>query len=237
MKRVTLEVAVSDVAGAALAQQCGADRLELSQALELGGLTPPPALLRRVLRASTLPVAAMVRCRAGGFRYSEQELELMRDEAAELSAAGAEALVFGALDDRGQVAQSACRTVIGGGSNSRWVFHRAIDLVADPLRALEILIDLGFERILTSGGMPTAMEGAENIARLRDSARDRIQILLGAGVRPHNVVELLRRTGCTQVHGTFSQTEPSEGGFVSPGSIPATDGRQVRACRAAIDSI
>ena len=178
-------------------QRAGADRLEL-------GFRPfarrtdafprnPGGGPSEVLPAGRRDASSQV---WSGFGYSEGELGAMERDGERFLAAGAQGLVFGALDEEG-IASANTRLVRLGGEA---VFHRAFDTLPEPLDALERLIDLGFRRVLTSGGRGTAPEGAETIRRLIERADGRIEVLPGGGVRPDNLAALVARTGATQVH-------------------------------------
>ena len=193
---MTLEIVAQSLDDALAAERTGADRLELVSALSLGGLTPSLGTLETVVASCGLPVVAMLRPRSGGFGYSEGEIAAMERDGERFLEAGAGGLVFGVLDGRGVAPQNARLVRLGGEA----VFHRAFDALPDPLEALERIVDLGFRRILTSGGPGTAVEGAETIRRLIERADGRIEILPGGGVRPENVAALVARTGTTGIH-------------------------------------
>lgn len=197
--RVTLEIAVSTPDEAVLAVRSGADRLELSAGLEVGGLTPSLGVFRRVKELASVPVWVLLRPRAGGFIYSEHEKESTLRDAESFLAAGADGLVFGALNSRGEVDETPCQRLVALASG-RAAFHRAFDFTSDQAEALDRLIALGFQRVLTSGGATTASNGAEAIAELVARANGRIEVLPGGGIRAENVAEILRVTSCNQVH-------------------------------------
>jgi len=194
---VVLEIVAQSLDDALIAARSGADRLELVSALSLGGLTPSLGALESTLASCDLPVVAMLRPRSGGFAYSEGDVGTMERDAERFLAAGARGLVFGVLRDGGIDAKANARLVAKGGEA---VFHRAFDALPDPLDALERLVDLGFHRILTSGGKGGALDGADAIRRLIERAEGRIEILPGGGVRPENAAEILLRTGADQLH-------------------------------------
>lgn len=205
---VTIEICVEDEAGAVAAIEGGADRIELCAALDVGGLTPTPALLARVLahvHPAGVEVHAMVRPRSGDFAYDAGEVALAADEGAALLAAGADGLVFGACRD-GKLDHDVLRTWIGtlGLPRPRLTLHRAIDLVTDLPGAVDEAVELGFGRILSSGGARTAMEGARTLRRMVAAAHGRCRIAAGSGVRAENVRELIGRTGVDHVHGSAS---------------------------------
>jgi copper homeostasis protein len=198
--RVLVEVCVGSVADIERAVTAGADRIELCSALELGGLTPSLGLVETSLAASPIPIVTMLRPRAGGFRYDGHEFAAMRRNAERFLELGASGIVFGVLDEHGQIDIPRCREVVSSIGAAQVVFHRAFDFVRDQRSALDILIDLGITRVLTSGGKPTAIEGAHEIRKLILHAAKRIEILPGGGINAENVVEIVRATGCNQVH-------------------------------------
>ncbi len=232
MTRVLLEIAVSSAEEAAVAVACGADRVELSCALELGGLTPSIGLAREVLATVPVPVWALVRPRPGGFAYSRGEIATMRADADAVMTAGAGGVVTGVLDHKNRVDVRATARVIAP-ANGRAAFHRAFDLVAEPFAELLALSLIPVARVLTSGGAPTASEGAALLAALVRT--NRIEVLPGGSVRASNVCELVRATGATQVHAACRKfVKPGPAGM---GDETALDGDAVRALRAALDSL
>lgn len=239
-RRVLLEVAVSTPDDAVAAVRAGADRLELSAALEVGGVTPSPGVFSAVRTAVSVPVWVLLRPRPGGFCYSAGEFEAIEADADYFLANGADGIVCGVLGDRGQIDASRCGR-LADRAKGRAVFHRAFDFLRDPLTALEELRNLGFVRVLTSGGAPTAPEGAGRLAALVRAGG--IEILPGGGVRPENVGELLRRTGCDQVHGSFRSARNDGSLDGNPRLAPhlgrrhATDPDLVRRVRVAIDHL
>ena len=204
-KEILLEVAIESVDDALAAQRGGADRLELCAALDLGGLTPSLGTVAQVARQAEIPVVVMIRPRCGGFAYSNAELATMEEDIDSVVQAGADGLVLGVLDSDGALDVGRMKRLVTKCGSLPAVCHRAFDFVPDPFRALEELIDLGVTRVLSAGQQsdvtaPTAMK---MIHELQERAAGRIEILPGGGVREHNVAELIRRTGCTQVHGSF----------------------------------
>ncbi len=239
MNPITLEVCVASAGDALAAQTGGADRIELNCALESGGLTPSVGLLDAVARATTLPVIAMIRPRPAGFCYSEGEFKTMLADIDAALDRGVAGIAFGVLDARGTIDVARCRLVVARTVGIDVVFHRAFDLTPDPAVALEQLIDVGIDRVLTSGQQPTAIAGTDDIARLHAQAAGRIEVLPGCGITPQHAAELIRRTGCHQLHGSFStrMVDPSTRhrnlGFGQ--QYHRTDAHQVRAVRDALD--
>ena len=204
-RRVLLEVCVESVADALAATEGGADRLELNAALCLGGLTPSLGALIEVRQATTLPIIAMVRPRAGDFRYDDGDFRILLRDVEIALANGADGIAFGLLMSHGQIDIERCRAVTKQVGPATAVFHRAFDFTIDPFVALEQLIDLGVRRLMTSGQKPTATDGAPLIAELIRRAAGRIEILPAGGIRPWNVRDLIATTGCTQVHASLRE--------------------------------
>jgi copper homeostasis protein len=202
---ITLEVCVDSADGLAAALAGGADRIELCSALEIGGLTPTSGLLR-LASASPAPVVAMIRPRGGDFCFDEAETQLMLHEIDAVAAAGLEGVVLGASLPDGQLDQHTLELLVrrAAGHGLRCTLHRAIDLCPDLARAAIQAIDLGFERLLTSGGARSAPEGLAGLQRCFDAAAGRIAIMPGAGINADNVSLLRARLPLTDVHASCS---------------------------------
>lgn len=202
-RRVLLEVPVASVEDAQAAQQGGADRLELNAALALGGLTPSLGTLIEVKAAVALPVCVMIRPRPGGFAYSAADFQVMQRDVDLALQHGADGIVFGILTADGRVDVERCQQVLRQMGESTAVFHRAFDVIPDPLAALEQLIDLGFRRVMTSGQEQTAYHGTKRIAEFIERAAGRIEILPAGGINRFTLADVLARTGCNQVHASL----------------------------------
>ncbi|MFO1063295.1 MAG: copper homeostasis protein CutC [Pirellulales bacterium] len=208
---MTLEVCVDSIATAEIAAAAGADRIELCSVLSVGGVTPTASLIRHVVRAVSVPVIVLVRCKPGAFYYSSAEKLLMLDEIREAIEAGASGVAVGSLirsnsssgDAIDLDADFLSALTASAPGDCELVMHRAFDEVSDHAASLETLIQLGFTRVLTSGGRPTAIEGSDRLGALHRQAAERITILPGGGVRGKNAAELLKRTGCRELHGSF----------------------------------
>ena len=177
--RVQVEICVGEVASAIAAESGGADRIELCDNLLVGGTTPSAGTIAEACRRLSIPVHILIRPRAGDFIYSEPEIAVMRHDIEVAKTLGAAGVVLGVLArdatvDREQTAELAalarplCIT-----------FHKAFDQAAEPLEELDFLIALGVERVLTSGGRPTALEGIELLANLVNHAGQKITIMAG----------------------------------------------------------
>jgi copper homeostasis protein len=197
-----LEVCVESARAAAIAERGGAARIELCADLSVGGLTPDESLMRAVRSCCTLPILAMIRPRPGDFRYAEDELARMEREIDLARACGMDGVVFGALYADCSVDDYATQLLLERADRLPVTFHRAFDLTPAPTVAMERLADLGVTRILTSGGAPTALEGAQGLARLVVDAGERIVVMPGGSVRAENIAELRRRTGATEFHSS-----------------------------------
>ncbi|MDX2065680.1 MAG: copper homeostasis protein CutC [Fimbriimonadaceae bacterium] len=177
----------------------GAKRVELVNAIELGGLTPSFGTVARSLEVG-LPIVAMLRPRPAGFCYDRGEYETMLTDAGAMLRMGIAGFVTGISTEDGRLDTLRMADLRQLAPDRQWVCHRAFDATPDPFEAMEALIAIGFTRILTSGQRPTAMEGMAVIAELVRRAAGRIEILAAGGIRPHNVADLVSATGVTQVH-------------------------------------
>ncbi|MBT1677581.1 copper homeostasis protein CutC [Curtobacterium aurantiacum] len=196
-----LEIAVTSPAGAITARDGGADRVELCVGLELGGLTPSQALVETT-HETGIPAHALVRCRPGGFVHTPDEVELMVREVRTVLRSGAAGVVVGALRPDRTLDDDALRRFVDAArsvsATAEVTLHRAIDHATDPVAAVGSLAALGFTRVLTSGAAPTAVAGADTIARMVEAAGP-VQVMAGAGVTPADVRALLA-TGAAAVH-------------------------------------
>lgn len=204
-----LEVAANSLASALAAQAGGAGRIELCTALELGGLTPSHGEIALVREQVQLPVYVLIRPRAGDFLYSEHELATMRRDIQACAALGCDGVVFGVLDADGGVDLQACGELAAAAGRMGITFHRAFDLVRDPARALEDVIALGAERVLTSGGARSALQGAERIRDHVAQAKGRLVVMPGAGITPSNIAQVAALTGASELHASAKRTHES----------------------------
>lgn len=207
---ITLEVCCGSFADALAAHAGGAFRIELNSALPLGGLTPSEASVKLVRQHTNLEVVAMARPCAGGFCYTEAQWAQLLAEISSLLAAGAHGIAFGCLTPTGAVDVARTRETVHliHQAHATAVFHRAFDLTPNADKAINQLVSLGVDRLLTSGQAPTALEGAPLIAHLQSTWGDRIEILPGSGIRPSNAAQLLATTGVSQLHSSCSGVIP-----------------------------
>jgi copper homeostasis protein len=215
--RPLVEVCIGSVADALAAQAAGADRVELCAATEVGGLTPSLGLLEQVLAASRLPVIAMIRPRPGGFAYSREEFAVALRDAEHMLAFGAAGLAFGFLTPEGRLDAARTRELVDLAGDRETVFHRAFDFTPDLLAAADELVELGVQRVLTSGGAATAFVGANTIRAIHERVAGRLEVMPGGGIAAESVVELIQQTGCDQLHVGASLPD-NDGSLTGTGS-------------------
>jgi len=197
---ILIEVCVDSVASAVAAEGGGAGRVELCSNLLEGGATPSAGLIEVVRGRIKAGLHVMIRPRGGDFCYTAEEFEIMRRDIAAAKGLGADGVVLGILDAAGNVDVEHTRELVELARPLHVTFHRAFDMTADLLRALEDVCRSGADRLLTSGGEQTAGLGVESIARLVKAARGRIVIMAGSGINGKNAVSLVEQTGITEIH-------------------------------------
>ncbi|MEU6204026.1 copper homeostasis protein CutC [Micromonospora musae] len=227
----TVEICVSDVPTALVAESAGADRLELCADLGQGGTTPSLGTVEVALRTlRRAGVRIMVRPRGGDFRVTEVEEQVMLADIAAIRRLPnphglAVGVVVGAVAADGRLDLPVLGRLIAAAGPLPVTVHKAFDEVDDQLRAIEEIIDLGADAVLTSGAAPTALAGAARITELRQRAGDRLRVIAGGGIRSHNVRQVLAETGAREVH--LRAPVPRDG-------REATDGDEVRRVVAAV---
>ncbi len=207
-----LEICVDTFEGACRAVEGGADRIELCSALSEGGLTPSAGLMSAAARLS-VPCYAMIRPRSGLFRFSDTEVDIMLGDIATARRAGLAGVVLGVQIADGALSVPVLQKLVEAADRLGKSLHRVIDVVPDPLVAIDQAIDLGFERVLTSGAQPFAPDGADLIKEMVLRAGGRVSVMPGCGVTPENVVNLLRSTGAKEVHAACRQRVPGDPAF------------------------
>lgn len=199
-----LEICCGSYEDALNADRGGAKRIELNSALHLGGLTPSLATLKLTKENTNLSVISMLRPRGAGFNYNDVDFDVMKMDAKLLMENGSDGLAFGFLTEEGEVDKEKTSAIVKiiKEYNGEAVFHRAFDCVKDPYKTMETLIELGIDRVLTSGLEPKALEGKEVIKNLQEKYGDRIEILAGSGVNIGNMDEIMNYTSIHQVHSS-----------------------------------
>jgi copper homeostasis protein len=205
---IRVELCVDSGAGARVAREAGADRIELCAALELGGLTPSEGLLAQALEEFGKPVVVLLRPRAGDFVYDRSELRTIErdlDTALRLGPHGVTGVAVGVLTRDGEIDVAAMDRILDRARPLEVTFHRAVDLCRDPLRALDALLALGIDRVLSSGGAPNVEAGESRLKEMVERAGDRIAVMPGGGVTPENAARILAATGAREIHGSAGE--------------------------------
>jgi copper homeostasis protein len=206
--KLILEITVESLAAAQAAERAGADRIELCAELDCGGLTPSPTLMRKARSAVQIPVFSMIRPRRGNFRYTDEEFCAMK-EAIELARERKmDGVVFGILRNDGTVDVKRTRELVERARPMSVTFHRAFDECKDLMRALEEVIETGADRVLTSGGRPDVLRGAQILQTLVRTAGERITIVPGSGITPHNFVRVQNAMDAREFHSGLGQVLP-----------------------------
>jgi len=211
-----IEIATSDFLTTKSAVEGGADRIELCANLAEGGTTPSYAHIKKCREAFDIALFPIIRPRRGDFLYTKDEFEIMKNDIKLCKELGCEGIVIGLLNMDGTIDMTRTSELIELAYPLEVTFHRAFDRCMDPFAALEELIEIGCQRILTSGQKPTVSEGVDLIAELNKKADDRIIILPGSGVRKDNIKMLAEKTGCIEFHSSLRGKAKSPMQFIHP---------------------
>lgn len=210
-RQYKIEICANSLDSALIAQDAGADRVELCAAMAEGGTTPSygtMAATRDMLTTTKLNV--IIRPRGGDFLYNDRETEVMLRDIELARKLGADGVVIGMLTPMGQVDMPRMRELINAAGDMSVTFHRAFDMCADFNRALEDVIALGCHRILTSGGAARAVDGLATLKSLVERAQNRIIIMPGSGVNPDNIGRIARESGASEFHLSARKTVDSK---------------------------
>lgn len=219
-----LEIAANSVASAVAAQAGGAGRIELCAALEVGGLTPSHAQIAITRERVRIPLYVLIRPRAGDFAYGDDECGTMLRDIETCAALGCDGVVLGVLGADGGVDMTRCRALIAAAKGLGVTFHRAIDVSRDPLQALEDIIALGCERVLSSGAQANAIAGATLLREMVSRAGGRIAVMPGAGIDAGNLAALREATGAHEFHASAKRVLASAMRHVPSMSLGMEDG-------------
>ena len=209
----SVEVCVNSFESAVAAQKGGADRVELCSVLPVGGVTPSYGMIRCCKDyLEGVDINVLIRPRSGDFCYNRYEIDEIRRDIEFCGELGLNGVVIGALTPDGNVDMKLCAELIDLARKYALsvTFHRAIDRAADIYRALDDVIELGADRILTSGGAVSAPDGCETLRNMVIQAAGRINIMAGAGIRPDNVGYLVQKTGVPEVHLSATVSRESQ---------------------------
>ena len=197
-----LEICAGSVESAIAARDGGAKRIELCAALEIGGVTPSAGLIAEARKIDGLVLNVIIRPRGGDFLYNEYEIACMLQDIRTCKELGADGVVIGALTADGDIDTAICKQLIAAADGMSVTFHRAFDMCRDASKALEELIELGCDRVLTSGQAATAQTGIPLLKELVEQAAGRIIIMPGCGVSSANAVAILQATGAKEIHAS-----------------------------------
>jgi copper homeostasis protein len=204
-----LEICCFNVLSALIAQHAGAGRVELCADAAVGGTTPSFGVIKTVREKLHIPLYPIIRPRGGDFLFSAEEFEAMMNDIVLCKQIGCDGVVIGILAPNGMIDKKSCSRLIQLAYPMGVTFHRAFDRAVDPQQSLEDIIDMGCERILTSGQQPTAIQGAALIRELITQADGRIIIMPGSGVRSANIRELAAQTTASEFHSSARMDIPS----------------------------
>ncbi len=243
-----VEVCVDNLESLHHALAGGASRIELCSSLALGGLTPSFGMMKQAAKLSTVPVYAMIRPRQGDFLYDSDDMEAILYDIDAAAEAGLQGIVFGILTADGAINIKQCQRIANHAklNGLESTFHRAIDQCRDYQQSIIDIIELGCERVLTSGLATQASEGQEVIADMVKIADGRLSIMAGAGISCTNVADIVANTGVKEVHLSGKSTRPSHMSFIAESAkmgnqnlddfiVPVTDSNAIQTVRDVID--
>ncbi|NLR94165.1 MULTISPECIES: copper homeostasis protein CutC [Flammeovirga] len=204
--KTTLEICAYTVDSAIAAEKGGADRVELCGGRLEGGTTPSKGCMITARKKVTIDIFPIIRPRGGDFLFTDLEFEEMLEDVRMAKKLGMDGVVIGALTAEGRIDVDRCRPLVEAAKPMGVTFHRAFDMARDTKEALEDLIALGVDRVLTSGQKMTALEGVSTLKTLVDQSNGRIEIMAGSGVLPSNVKEIIEKSNVHAVHSSASMT-------------------------------
>lgn len=212
-----LEACVNSAVSAFEAQRGGADRVELCENMAGGGCTPSKGSILIARKRLTIPLFVMIRPRESDFLYSDEEFEIMKHDIRTAKELGADGVVFGILMPDGRVDKDRMKKLVKLARPMRITCHRAFDMTCNPYEALDDLIELGIDRLLTSGQANSALEGASLIRQLILQSKDRIVIMPGHGIKEHNLLQVVKETCATEYHMYLTKPVQSGMSFIREG--------------------
>lgn len=218
-----LEVIAFDLLSCKIAQENGADRIELCANPHEGGTTPSYGMIKAARKITSIQLFPIIRPRGGDFLYTDDEFYAMQEDIKACLEIGCEGVVIGMLNADGTIDMERCTILKQLAGSMQVTFHRAFDRVNDPFAALEQIIQLGCHRILTSGLKPTAIEGADLLQQLVKQAGDRLKIMPGSGVRSDNILFLASQTGAKAFHSSARQNLSSSMQYLNEGMNEALE--------------
>ena len=197
-----IEVCAESYEYAVNAEKAGADRIELCKDLHLDGLTPDFEIAKKTINKLNIPVFILIRPREGDFVYSNEELELMKADIVQFKEMGCKGIVSGVLNEDKTIDIERTKELTELSRPLEFTFHRAFDEIINPIKGTKQLIELGVNRILTSGQKDTAIEGIELIKKINHIAKGKIKIMPGSGINLKNI-NIFKNSSFAEVHGSF----------------------------------
>ena len=197
-----IEVCAESYEYAVKAEKAGADRIELCKDLHLDGLTPDYECAKKTIDSLNIPVFILIRPRAGDFIYSDEEFELMKRDVVKFKEMGCKGIVSGILNSDNSIDLKRTKELVELSRPIEFTFHRAFDIVNDPLIEIENLIELDVDRVLTSGQKDKAIKGLELLMQLKSISKNRIKIMPGSGINKSNIVNF---ESFKEIHGSFKK--------------------------------
>ena len=200
-----IEVCAESYEYALKAEKAGADRIELCKDLHLDGLTPDYETAKKTIDSLNIPVFILIRPREGDFIYSNKEFELMKNDLVKFKEMGCKGIVSGVLNEDNSIDFKRTKELVELSKPLEFTFHRAFDVVNDPLNEIEKLIEIGVDRVLTSGQKNKAIEGLELLEKLKNISKNRLVIMPGGGISNTNSK---RFNSFNEIHGSFKDGVP-----------------------------
>ncbi|WP_299115731.1 copper homeostasis protein CutC [uncultured Winogradskyella sp.] len=227
-----LEICANSYQSAKNAQQAGAHRIELCQELSVGGITPSNGLLKQVVENLQIPVFVLIRPRGGNFVYSDDEFEIMKHDIQLCKDLGCQGIVSGVLNSNFTIDHVRTKELVEISKPLAFTFHRAFDEVINPKEAIEQLVDLEVERVLTSGQETTAKQGLVLLKALHAIANNRITIIAGSGINADNALKF-KEAGLKEIHASASTLIEQDNSMFSI-SLTYSDPQKIKAILDAI---
>ena len=219
---IRIEICTNGYQSVINAQENGAHCAELCESLEVGGVTPSYGTLKKVASDMKIPVRVLIRPRSGNYIYNDAELEMMCLDIKLIKELGYEGVVIGALNENGDLDVPKIKAMMKAGEGMKFTFHRAIDACNNPLDALKTLVELGFDKVLTSGCKPKAIDGIDMIRKMQEQYGDKIKIMAGGGVNINNVMTIINETGVSNCHASLTVDVENYGQKLYPEKVDNT---------------